>query len=60
MNSLWKDLLYLHGYLVRRDELAWQPDTGAEADRRQAGIKKAKAIASTCCVAAWPRIVGPR
>lgn len=26
MSSIWIDLLFLHGYLIRKEELAWQPD----------------------------------
>ena len=29
MNSLWKDLLFLHGHLVRKEDLDWQPDAPA-------------------------------
>ncbi len=27
MNSLWKDLLFLHGHLVRKEDLVWRSDT---------------------------------
>jgi hypothetical protein len=26
MSSIWTDLLFLHGYLIRKEELAWHPD----------------------------------
>lgn len=26
MSSIWKDLLFLHGYLQARDELSWRAD----------------------------------
>jgi hypothetical protein len=27
MSSIWTDLLFLHGYLIRKEELAWRTDT---------------------------------
>ena len=61
MNSLWKDLLFLHGHLVRKEDLVWRPDTRIEADQDKSGArKKASSIALKCCVAVWPRLAGPR
>jgi hypothetical protein len=30
MSSIWKDLLFLHGYLQARDELSWRADAQPE------------------------------
>lgn len=30
MPSIWKDLLFLHGYLQARDELVWRADARPE------------------------------
>ncbi len=27
MTSIWKDLLFLHGYLVNRDDLIWSSES---------------------------------
>ncbi|HWX65977.1 MAG TPA: hypothetical protein VNZ27_06040 [Rhodanobacter sp.] len=59
MNSIWKNLLSLHGHITHAD-LAWRPDTRTEADQHKVATKKAKSIALMCCVSAWPRLVGPR
>jgi len=65
MSSLWKDLLFLHGHLTHVD-LAWRPDARSEADRHKAIVKrksrarKARLIASACCMPTWPRLAGPR
>jgi hypothetical protein len=61
MSSLWKDLLFLHGHLVRKEDLDWRRDTRVEADPNKTDIRKrAHSLASTCCVAVWPRLSGPR
>ena len=61
MNSLWKDLLFLHGHLVHKEDLAWRADTHAEADReKNDSRKKTGSMMLKCCVAVWPRLVGPR
>ena len=66
MSSLWKDLLFLHGHLTPTD-LAWRPDARSDADgrkaivRRKSRTRKARLIASACCMpASWPRLAGPR
>ncbi|MDE2154570.1 MAG: hypothetical protein KGJ32_01555 [Xanthomonadaceae bacterium] len=65
MSSLWKDLLFLHGHLTHAD-LAWRPDVRTDADRpdtiakRKSRIRKARLIASACCMPARPRLAGPR
>ncbi|OZB59862.1 MAG: hypothetical protein B7X33_06260 [Lysobacterales bacterium 13-68-4] len=62
MNSLWKDLLILHGHLVRKEDLSWASDTRPDADRDESGAKKARSTALKCCMAAvvWPRLAAPR
>ena len=61
MNSLWKDLLFLHGHLVRKEDLAWRSDTCIGTGRdNNAGRKKPSSIVLNCCVAIWPRLAGPR
>ena len=62
MNSLWKDLLILHGHLVQKEELLWSSDTGSEADHDESRARKARSTAVKCCVAAiaWPRLSAPR
>lgn len=32
MSSLWKDLLFLHGHLLRREDMDWHPDAAPERD----------------------------
>jgi hypothetical protein len=39
MTSLWTDLLYLHGYLIRRDDLAWRHDTEPQQPASNATVK---------------------
>lgn len=59
MYSLWKDLLFLHGHMLRKENLAWRPDPqSAPASGKPA--RKTKHAAVTCYAAAWPRIMGPR
>ena len=60
MNSLWQDLLFLHGHIVRNEDLVWRVDTRAETDQRKAAAGKLKSIASMCCASVWPRLAGPR
>lgn len=36
MNSIWKDLLFLHGHLVRKEDLAWRSDTAPEQQPTEA------------------------
>lgn len=59
MNSLWKDLLFLHGHITHVDP-DWLPDARSDKDRPEPPAKKVKAIVATCCAAAWPRLVQPR
>jgi len=62
MNPLWKDLLILHGHVVRKEDLTWAPDTGPDPDRDESGAKKTRPNALKCCMAAvvWPRLAAPR
>jgi hypothetical protein len=61
MSLIWKDLLFLHGHLVRKDDLLWRADTRTGTDRDKSDAKKkASSIALKCCVAIWPRLAGPR
>lgn len=61
MNSLWKDLLILHGHLVQKEELLWKADTGSAADQDESRAKKAGSVAVKCCMAVvWPRLAAPR
>jgi hypothetical protein len=61
MNSIWKDLLFLHGHLVRKEDLAWRPDPHTEANRDEAAAKKARSTVVKCCAAVvWPRLSAPR
>ncbi len=61
MNSIWKDLLFLHGHLVRKEDLVWHADTRTEANRDNSDArKKTSSVALKCCVAMWPRLAGPR
>jgi len=61
MNSLWKDLLFLHGHLVRKEDLAWRSDAHTEADRGSSDArKKVNSVVVQCCAAIWPRLAGPR
>jgi hypothetical protein len=59
MNSLWKNLLFLHGHITHTD-LAWRPDTRTEPDRCKGAARKLKAIVPMCCASIWPRLIGPR
>lgn len=69
MVSLWKDLLFLHGYFARREDLLWREQTGLEPASRptartangQAGTgAKGKAKPSKDCPRHWPRLAAPR
>lgn len=64
MTSLWKDLLFLHGYLIHKEDLAAPAKAPADRTQRkdlaQTGDDaKAKRHALACCAIAWPRIVAP-
>jgi hypothetical protein len=64
MSSIWKDLLFLHGHLLHKDDLEWRAETAAPeapdaeaAEAPAAGDRKAAALA--CCAIVWPRIMAP-
>ena len=64
MSSIWKDLLFLHGHLLHKDDLAWREEatTPAAPDTKPAEApvtRDGKAVALSCCAAVWPRIVAP-
>ena len=64
MTSIWKDLLFLHGHLLHKDDLEWRADTAAvqtpEANTAEAPAAPAvKATTLACCGVVWPRIVAP-
>jgi hypothetical protein len=61
MNSIWKDLLFLHGYLVRKEDLIWREEVHTEPQRTEkAGNRKLKSATVQCCMAVWPRLSAPR
>jgi hypothetical protein len=60
MNSLWKDLLFLHGHLLRKEDLNWQPDAPTKEAQAKNAAKTAKRSVLVCCAHVWPRIMGPR
>jgi hypothetical protein len=69
MSSLWKDLLFLHGHLVRKEDLLWADQANPEsATATPAAIHVDKAGAAARngarppknCAAHWPRLAAPR
>lgn len=64
MTSPWKDLLFLHGHLLHRDDLEWRAEaaaatTPATEAGKPADAATSKAAALTACASVWPRIVVP-
>ncbi|MEY2150225.1 MAG: hypothetical protein EPN68_16290 [Rhodanobacter sp.] len=59
MFSLWKDLLFLHGHMLRKENLDWRPDAPSAQQPDKHG-RKARRAAAACCATVWPRIMGPR
>jgi hypothetical protein len=59
MFSSWKDLLFLHHPLQRRQDLAWRPDPPAPAMPGKVAAKRRR-VALASCAGAWPRIMQPR
>jgi len=45
MSSIWTDLLFLHGYLIRKEDLAWRADTARA--QQQAGRPSAAPAPTT-------------
>lgn len=61
MTSLWKDLLFLHGHLLHKEDLEWQADTQTNQDRQaQRKDDQTRRAIVACCTHVWPRIAGPR
>lgn len=69
MSSLWKDLLFLHGYLARKEDLLWRDQTSGESPRETpvastADKDDAKARGGSKPpkngVRHWPRLAAPR
>jgi hypothetical protein len=60
MSSIWKDLLFLHGHLVHKEDLIWSAETRTAADRDKTRAGKVKSAAVKCCMSVWPRLSGPR
>lgn len=64
MSSIWKDLLFLHGHLLHKDDLEWRAEaTATETPDAEAAEAPAapdrKAAALACCAIVWPRIMAP-
>jgi hypothetical protein len=60
MSSLWKDLLFLHGHLVHKEDLDWHPEAPTEPTQNSANVGKTKRAILACCAHVWPRIMSPR
>jgi hypothetical protein len=60
MNSIWKDLLFLHGHLVRKEDLTWRDEVCSEPKQAEAAARKIKSATIQCCMAVWPRLAAPR
>jgi hypothetical protein len=60
MNSIWKDLLFLHGYLVRKEDLIWSDEAHTTPQPTETGTRKLKSAAVQCCMTVWPRLAAPR
>jgi hypothetical protein len=68
MSSIWKDLLFLHGHLVRKEDLLWydqtSPATAAEIPARPSIDRVAAALKDEAnlpphCMSRWPRLAAP-
>jgi hypothetical protein len=70
MSSLWKDLLCLHGHLVRKEDLLWcdqttpesttaTPVAGTHVDEAGAAARNG-ARPSKNRASHWPRLAAPR
>jgi hypothetical protein len=60
MNSLWKDLLFLHGHVLHTKSLDWQPDATTKPAGSKDVAKTTHRAMLACCAHVWPRIMGPR
>lgn len=64
MSSLWKDLLFLHGHLVRKEDLLWRDQTTPESTTAATPVDKAAAVKNSARpkdgASHWPRLAAPR
>ncbi len=65
MSSVWKDLLFLHGHMVRKEDLVWRTENRPREHRNEAAGNKAACTtkepgAPARQVPAWPRLAVPR
>lgn len=64
MHSLWKDLLFLHGHLLHKEDLDWRPEPepapGPSDDIAGADPAAKTTRILACCAGVWPRIMHPR
>lgn len=68
MNSLWKDLLFLHGHIARKEDLVWHDETSAEPSQEELTDASATGGAGPTrddrkplkdCLSHWPRMAAP-
>ncbi|MBQ4855013.1 hypothetical protein IMW82_10055 [Rhodanobacter sp. B2A1Ga4] len=64
MHSLWKDMLFLHGHLLHKDDLDWRPEPeptpGPASSTGTRNVARTARRALACCASVWPRIMSPR
>lgn len=58
MNSIWTNLLLLHGHISPKD-LTWRADTPAKRTKGKVAARAERALLVRCA-AVWPRLMGPR
>ncbi|WP_449426787.1 hypothetical protein [Rhodanobacter umsongensis] len=58
MNSIWTNLLLLHGHITPKD-LAWRADTPTGKARRKVAVRTRRSMLAGWA-AVWPRLIGPR
>ncbi|MCW0202457.1 hypothetical protein [Rhodanobacter thiooxydans] len=53
MHSLWKDLLFLHGHLLHKDDLDWRPEPEPAPGPPEGSVGSDPAVKTTrllaCC-----------
>jgi hypothetical protein len=59
MNSIWKDLLFLHGHLLHKEDLDWRADPPAKPTQCK-DVATTRRTVLACCANVWPRIMGLR
>ena len=59
MNSIWTNLLLLHGHITPRDLVWRRPDMPTGQPRRKLAVRAGRSMLASCA-AVWPRLVGPR